>query len=101
MLRGIEEQAGAARARLSRLGPVQATEEHLIGRLLAEHVIDTAQVADLLGVQMGTVATYASRAEGRYVDFPAPIATYNSGHCRLYLRIAIEAWQERHPGRQP
>jgi hypothetical protein len=56
-------------------------------RIDPDDLIDTAGVAELLGLASRSVV---SVYRGRYPDFPAPVV--KRGTCRLWLRSDIEAW---------
>ena len=56
-------------------------------RIDPDDLIDTAGVAELLGLASRSVV---SVYRGRYPDFPTPVV--EQGSCRLWLRSDVEAW---------
>jgi hypothetical protein len=76
----------------------------LLARLLPD-LLDSAQVADLLGLHGPTaVSTYrlAKKADGtlRHPDFPAPVlpATPTKGQCFYWWRPDLDAFLDANPG---
>ncbi|HEU5151507.1 MAG TPA: hypothetical protein VFU19_13470 [Iamia sp.] len=50
-------------------------------------LIDTTEVATLIGVAPGSVSVYRKRVQ---YEFPAPVI--EKGRCLLWLRSDVEAW---------
>lgn len=60
---------------------------------MTNHLVGTAEIADMLGVSRARVAQLADS----YDDFPAPQAELASG--RIWSRTAVEQWIRDHPNR--
>jgi glutathione-regulated potassium-efflux system ancillary protein KefG len=59
-----------------------------------EDLLDTQEVADLLGLShRNSVTTYLRR----YEDFPRPIVERGGGRTRLWARREVVAWRDRRP----
>jgi predicted DNA-binding transcriptional regulator AlpA len=57
-----------------------------------EDLLDTQEVADLLGLShRNSVTTYLRR----YEDFPRPIVERGGGRTRLWARGEVTAWRDR------
>ena len=58
-----------------------------------DELIDTHEVAELLGLSHANSVTTYSR---RYATFPLPVIEFANGRCRLWLRPEVQLWSDEH-----